>query len=112
MMIDMAKRSQLRRFKKSPVTLQGTFSRWGSYEVFGGQARTMCIEDIAEMDGRSLIDHVWVDYSKKRPSLGLERGDRVKFRAIARKYRKGWTLKLQKIERIDEVGHGKEQAES
>lgn len=68
----------------------GTFQRFGQKNSYGYMKQTILLTDIQDIDGVIVADHLWFTMGKQFAQLKLQTGDKVKFNARIKSYRKGY----------------------
>ena len=71
-------------------TFTGTFQKFGSKNSFGYTKQTILLTDICDSDEIKVADHLWFTMGKQFAQLKLQTGDKVKFNARIKSYRKGY----------------------
>ena len=71
-------------------TFTGIFQRFGIKNSFGYTKQTILLTNIQDTDGILVADHLWFTMGKQFAQLRLQTGDKVKFNARIKSYRKGY----------------------
>lgn len=83
-------REKLKKKYLERETFTGTFVRTGKKNSFGYTKETLLFSDIQDKDGVVVADHLWFAMGKQFTQLKLQTGDKVKFDARIKSYRKGY----------------------
>jgi hypothetical protein len=82
-------RYELGRRVEERLTFVGTFKQYGTKPGHAKRPVTLLLVDIT-LNGRMITDHVWLNRGKRFDEGGrLRPGDRLRFDARVRTYRKG-----------------------
>lgn len=105
-------RKKLKAHDEERMKFTGVFERIGYKPGYEGRASTMTVllNDIRNENGKRMTTHAWLNYTKKFQELNLSMGDKIKFCARVKKYKKGKSENLDyklshpsKIKKVDKT---------
>lgn len=79
-------RNSLKPFEGFRYTYMAEFDRFGKVVVSGKEYKTVLLIDLKNIFGDYVCDHVWIREGKKFNKLNLNKGDKVQFTAVVKKY--------------------------
>jgi len=83
-------RKELQKMKDERATFTATFVRTGVKRDYGRDKPTILFNDVCDSTGKQVTDHIWFDLSQGFAALNLQEGDRIRFDARVKKYKKGY----------------------
>lgn len=73
------------------ITVTAAFQRYGKRpHPVRGMSISLCFEDIRDMKGALLTDHLWIRGNLHWKKLDLQPGDVVQFDAVVIQYERAW----------------------
>lgn len=87
-----AMRQELKQKDDQRDVFTGVFKKYGVKSSYRGpSSETLLLVEVREADGTLITDHLWFNLTKGFEKLGmLKEGDRVRFEARVKKYKKGY----------------------
>lgn len=85
-------RTALKKIDTERSTFTGTFAKYGLKTNFKGPStETILLTQITDSEGTFICDHLWFNLTKGFENIGpLKKGDRIRFDARVKKYKKGF----------------------
>lgn len=88
-------REELKKKDNDRDTFMGVFIRFGTKNGYKHKEPTVLLQDVRDMEGNILTDHLWFNYTKEFKKLWEEKNlfafDIIKFNARVKGYWKGYT---------------------
>jgi hypothetical protein len=93
-------RTALKKIDTERGSFTGTFAKYGLKSNFKGPSTsTILLVNIRDSSGLIVCDHLWFNLTKGFESAGtLVKGDRIRFDARVKRYRKGYVNQRIKID--------------
>ena len=85
-------RAALKKIEEQREAFIGVFSKYGLKTNYrGSSTETLLLLQIRDQSGDFVCDHLWFNLTKGFAELGtLKQGDRIRFQARVKKYKKGY----------------------
>ncbi|HEX9512155.1 MAG TPA: hypothetical protein VF939_16805 [Puia sp.] len=85
-------RKELKKIEEQRESFIGVFSKYGLKTNYRGPStETVLLVQIRDHNGAFICDHLWFNLTKGFENLGqLAEGDRIRFEARVKKYKKGY----------------------
>ena len=85
-------RKELKKMEEERTVFTGIFSKYGIKSNYKGPSTdTLLLVGIRDEQGNLITDHLWFNLTKGFEKMGtLKGGDRVRFEARVKKYKKGY----------------------
>lgn len=83
-------REELAKIKNVRARFRAIVVRFGERTSHGHAKPMMLVQDVCDLKGNRMTDHVWFDKGKWIETLDLQPGDEIEFNARVRPYWKGY----------------------
>ncbi len=84
-------RKKLKNRDGERTVFRGVFVRYGKKRGWnGGEETTLLLQNIVDLNGNLVCDHLWFNCTKEFERLSLKEGDTLEFHARVKKYIKGY----------------------
>lgn len=83
-------RNKLKAFENIQYTYIAEFSRYGSAIISNRKYDTVLLKNIKNVFGDYVCEHIWVREPWKFKKIKLQEGDKIMFKAVVKKYKRGY----------------------
>ena len=99
-------RTKLKNRDGERTVFRGIFVRYGKKRGWkGAEETTILLQNIVDINGNLVCDHLWFNCTKEFANLSLKEGDRLEFHARVKKYTKGYQGRREDVYKPTEVDY-------